>query len=225
LTAEPAAHGARVEARLESLEVEALGGLETVDNLLGQILASYRHRDARVAEKVRGENRRLNVMRVGVHAGVLSLLQRTAPETRDVRLVAGLLSVIPGVVRMGNQCVLAAELVDRLSGQGPRVDPIRGTIERLGALTRAQVGRAKQAFELRNAQPAEELLARDAELKRVSREIFTRADELERKAPPGRMILDVGLARCFEQIDDDAVEIVEQAFVVVTDGFVEIADA
>jgi phosphate uptake regulator len=224
VTPELAATEGQVKITLESLELEALDGLDTVIGLLSQILASHRHRDARRAENVMGDSQRLNAMRLGVHQGVISLLQRPTLETRDLRLVAALVNIIPGIVRMGNQCVLAAELVERLSRQGPEIDPIRRTIDRLAMLTRAQVDRARRAFELRDAQSAEELLGRDVEIKQVSREIITRAGELERKAR-GRTILVAGLARCFEQIDDEAVEIVEQAFLIVTDAFVEIADA
>ena len=109
-----------------------------------------------------------------VHQGVLSLLARQAPVAGDLRIVAALLHVIRCVERMGDQCVNIAKLVP-LSGHEQPEDKRFWAIERMGALARAQVTQAKDAFATRSDKLGLALAAQDEEINALNRQIFRRA--------------------------------------------------
>jgi phosphate transport system protein len=113
-----------------------------------------------------------------------------------------------------------------LSGHEPPKDKdILDAIERMGQLARSQVSQARDAFQSRNVELAQDLVRQDAEINRLNREIFRRAvevgDDLEVREWAMFMIL---VARCLERIGDNTVDIAEQVVFVVTGLFREVAD-
>jgi phosphate transport system protein len=88
------------------------------------------------------------------------------------------------------------------------------------------VAQSKQAFALRDADLAEDLVRQDAEINRLNREIFSRAVEIgdhqDLREWASYMML---VARALERIGDNAVDIGEQTAFVVTGLFREFSDA
>src|SRR5207302_11372878 len=119
-----------------------------------------------------------------------------------------------------------ARLVPLSGDEAPKDKDILDAIERMGQLARSQVLQAKQAFESRNVELARDLVNQDAEINRLTREIFRRAvevgDDLDVREWAMFMIL---VARCLERIGDNTVDIAEQVVFVVTGLFREFADA
>ena len=93
----------------------------------------------------------------------------------------------------------------------------------MGALVLQQVGLAKQTFGSRDVELAETLVARDAEINELNREIFQRAvnagDDAEVREWAMFMVL---VARALERIGDNAVDVAEQAVFVVSGLFREL---
>ena len=113
-----------------------------------------------------------------VHQGILSLLALQAPVASDLRTVAALLHVIKAAERMGDQCVNIAKLLP-VVGYEPPLDPeLQEKIMRMGTLARSEVSQAKQAFELRDVDVAEDLVRQDAEINKLNREVFRMAVEM-----------------------------------------------
>jgi phosphate transport system protein len=211
---------------LKELEKQSLGGMDLVISQLDRALESISYQDVELAGMVVVDDDRIDGRYLEVHQGVLSLLARQAPVATDLRLVAALLHMIRCVERMGDQCVNIAKLVPLSGYEAPKDKDILDSIERMGQLARSQVSQAKQAFEGRNVELAQDLVRQDAEINRLNRDIFRRAvdvgDNPDVREWAMFMIL---VARCLERIGDNTVDIAEQVVFVATGLFREVADA
>jgi phosphate transport system protein len=214
------------QEELQRLEEMALGGLDMVVSALDRTVEALEHQDVELAGLVIADDDRIDGRYLEVHQGILTLLATQAPVATDLRTVAALLHVIKHIERMGDQCVNIAKLIP-LDGHSPPVDDeILEGIHRMGRLVRSQVGQAKQAFSLRDAALAEDLVRQDEQVNRLNREIFKRAlqigDDSDTREWAMHMIL---VARSLERIGDNAVDVGEQTAFVVTGLFREFSDA
>jgi len=211
---------------LAELEDSALGGLDLVLEQLDRVLEALERQDVELAQLVIADDDRLDGRYLEVHQGILSLLALQAPVAGDLRLVAALLHVIKHVERMGDQCVNVAKLIP-LSGHEPPVQSeILDRLVQMGQFARAEVVQCKRSFAERNVPMAEDLLARDRDINRLNREIFRLAIEAgdDVDVREWAMIMTL-VARAFERVGDNAVDIGEQTAFVVTGLFREFTDA
>ena len=214
------------QQQLAELERHALGGLDLVIEQLDRVLEAIEHQDVELAQLVILDDDRLDGRYLEVHQGILSLLALQAPVAGDLRLVAALLHVIKHVERMGDQCVNVAKLIP-LSGHEPPIDnAILCKILQMGQFARAEVVQCKRSFAERDVPMAEDLVARDVKTNRLNREIFQLALEAgsDEEVREWAMIMTM-VARAFERIGDNAVDIGEQTAFVVTGLFREFSDA
>ena len=210
---------------LKELEEQTMGGLDLVALQLRRALDAVRSQDMKLTALVLADDDRIDGRYLEVHQGVLTLLATQAPVAGDLRLVAALLHVIRCVERMGDQCVNIAKLVPLSGHESPRDDEILEALERMGELARSLVLQARETFESRNVQLAQDLVRQDEEIDRLNRDIPRRAveigDDLDTREWAMFMIL---VARALERIGDNAVDIAEQTVFVVTGLFRELAD-
>ncbi len=214
------------QQQLAELEASALGGLDLVCEQMDRVIEALRHQDVELAQFVIADDDRLDGRYLEVHQGILSLLALQAPVAGDLRLVAALLHLIKHVERMGDQCVNVAKLIP-LSGHEPPVrQEILSKLVQMGQAARAEVVQCKRAFAERNVEMAEDLVERDRDVNRLNREVFRIAvevgDDLDTREWAMTMIL---VARAFERVGDNAVDIGEQTAFVVTGLFREFTDA
>ena len=216
----------RFQHQLAGLEEHALGGLDLVREQLDRVIEALEHQDVELAAIVIADDDRLDGRYLEVHQGILSLLALQAPVAGDLRLVAALLHVIKHVERMGDQCVNVAKLIP-LSGHEPPIDnEILAKILQMGQFARAEVVQCKRSFAERDVPMAEDLVARDVAINRLNREIFRLALEAgaDDDVREWAMIMTM-VARAFERIGDNAVDIGEQTAFVVTGLFREFSDS
>jgi phosphate transport system protein len=214
------------QQQLAELERSALGGLDLVLEQVDRVTEALTHQDVELAEIVIGDDDRIDGRYLEVHQGILSLLALQAPVAGDLRLVAALLHTIKHVERMGDQCVNVAKLIP-VSGHEPPVCPVLlEKIVCMGGHARSEVLQCKRAFAERDVAMAEDLLERDRAINRLQREVFKLAievgDDADRREWAMTMIL---VARAFERIGDNAVDIGEQTAFVVTGLFREFSDS
>jgi phosphate transport system protein len=99
-------------------------------------------------------------------------------------------------------------------------------IREMALQARSQVIQSKQAFKSRDIELARDLVRRDDRIDRLNREVFRLAieigDDLDSREWATSMLL---VARSFERIGDNAVDIGEQVAFVVTGLFREFEDA
>jgi phosphate transport system protein len=217
---------AHFQEELRGIEEQALGALDLVAVALDRTLEALQHQDIELAALVVADDDKIDGRYLEVHQGLLSLLARQSPVAGDLRLVAALLHVIRAAERMGDQCVNVAKLLP-VVGTGPALVPeLHERILRMGALARAEVTQCRQAFELRDAALAEDLVARDAEVNRLNREVFRAAVEAGTDEDRREWAMTMThVARAIERIGDNAVDIGEQVAFVVTGLFREFSDA
>ena len=214
------------QEELYELERSAVGGLDLVLGQLDRVLEALRHQDVELAQFVVADDDRLDGRYLEVHQGILSLLALQAPVAGDLRLVAALLHLIKHVERMGDQCVNVAKLIPVCGHEPPVREEILRKLIQMGQSARAEVVQCRRAFSERDVAMAEDLIARDRDVNRLNREIFRMAvdvgDDHDTREWAMTMIL---VARAFERIGDNAVDIGEQTAFVVTGLFREFSDA
>jgi phosphate transport system protein len=214
------------QEQLRALEDAMLGGLDIVLGQVDRTVEALEHTDVELAEFIIADDDRVDGRYLEVHQGVLSLLALQAPVAGDLRVVAALLQVIKNIERMGDQCVNIAKLIP-LSGNEPPVrEEILQRLLRMGRAVRDEAALARRAFHARDLDLAEDLVRRDREVNRLNREIFRLAIEVGDDADTREWAMTMTLvARAFERIGDNAVDIGEQTAFVVTGLFREFSDS
>jgi phosphate transport system protein len=214
------------QEQLRALEDAMLGGLDIVLGQVDRTVEALEHTDVELAEFIIADDDRVDGRYLEVHQGVLSLLALQAPVAGDLRVVAALLQVIKNIERMGDQCVNIAKLIP-LSGNEPPVrEEILQRLLRMGRAVRDEAALARRAFHVRDLDLAEDLVRRDREVNRLNREIFRLAIEVGDDADTREWAMTMTLvARAFERIGDNAVDIGEQTAFVVTGLFREFSDS
>jgi phosphate transport system protein len=211
---------------LAELETRALGGLDIVVEQIDRVVEALEHQDVELAQIVINDDDRLDGRYLEVHQGILSLLALQAPVAGDLRLVAALLHVIKHVERMGDQCVNVAKLIPLVGNEPPVQGELLAKLVQMGRFGRSEVMQCKQAFAMRDVALAEDLVRQDREINRLNREVFRLAievgDDIDTREWAMVMTL---VARAFERVGDNAVDIGEQTAFVVTGLFREFSDS
>ena len=211
---------------LEETERQALGGLDMVIGQVDRCIEALEHQDVELAELVILDDDRLDGRYLEVHQGVLSLLALQAPVAGDLRIVAALLHVIKHVERMGDQCVTIAKLIPLTGHEPPVKAEILDRVLRMGRAARDEVALCRRAFAERDVRLAEALVVQDREINTLNREIFALAVSLGVDADTREWAMTMTMvARAFERIGDNAVDVGEQTAFVVTGLFREFADS
>jgi phosphate transport system protein len=228
-TASDVPHGElrqRFKDELASLEAHTLGALDLVTTQIDRSLEALEHQDVELAEMVVADDDRLDGRFLEVHQGILSLLALQAPVAGDLRLVAALLHTIKHIERMGDQCVNIAKLIPITGWEPPVDEELLATILRMGRQARSEVMQCKRAFAERDVALAEDLVRQDREINRANREVFRRAidigDDPDTREWAMTMVM---VARAFERVGDNAVDIGEQVAFVVSGLFREFSDS
>jgi phosphate transport system protein len=219
-------HRLKYQQDLEDLEKSVLGGIDLVLGQVDRVLEALDQQDVELAQFVIADDDRIDGRYLEVHQGILSMLALQAPVAEDLRLVAALLHIIKHIERMGDQCVNIAKLLPLSGHEAPRQDEIVEHLMRMGQFARSEVVQCRAALAARDVGLAEDLVSRDRDVNRLQREIFQLAlevgDEYEKREWAMHMTL---VARAFERIGDNAVDIGEQVAFIVTGLFREFSDS
>jgi phosphate transport system protein len=214
------------QEELAGLEHATLDGIELALEQIDRTVEALRHQDVELASLVVHDDDRIDGRYLEVHQGILSLLARQAPVAGDLRLVAALLHTIKHIERIGDQCVNICKLLPLCGNEPPTVPDVLELVLRMGTLARSEVSQSKLAFASRDARLAEDLVRQDREINTLQREIFRRAIEIGEDPDVREWAMTMTLvARCFERIGDNAVDIGEQTAFIVTGLFREFSDS
>jgi len=211
---------------LDKTEQAALGGIDIVLGQIDRCIEAVEHQDVELAQFIVADDDRVDGRYLEVHQSILSLLALQAPVAGDLRTIAALLHVIKHVERMGDQCVNIAKLLP-LSGHEPPVDgEILTRVLRMGRAAREEVALCRRSFAERDLALAEDLVRSDREINRLNREIFQLAVAAGGDADVREWAMTMTMvARAFERVGDNAVDIGEQTAFVVTGLFREFSDS
>jgi phosphate transport system protein len=200
--------------------------MDLVVEQLDRTIEALAHQDIELAEMVIIDDDRLDGRYLEVHQGVLSLLALQAPVAGDLRTVAAILHSIKHIERMGDQCVNVAKLLP-LCGWQPPINPaLLDKVLRMGVAARAEVVQAKRAFADRDVALAEDLARQDREINALNRDVFRMAVEIGDDADTREWAMTMAMiARAFERVGDNAVDVGEQVAFLVTGLFREFTDS
>ena len=222
----PGPHRLKFQQELADLEDAVLGGIDLVVAQVDRVIEALDEQDVELAEFVIADDDRIDGRYLEVHQGILSLLALQAPVAGDLRLVAALLHIIKHVERMGDQCVNIAKLLPLSGHEPPRSDEIVERLSQMGRFARAEVVQSRGALAGRDVALAEDLVARDRDVNRLQREIFQLALDAGEDYDTREWAMHMTLvARAFERVGDNAVDIGEQVAFVVTGLFREFSDS
>lgn len=208
----------RSQYREELLELEraTLGALDFVARQVERVTEALEQQDVELGTFVMADDDRIDGRYLEVNQGVLSLFALQAPVAGDLRLVASLLHTAKHFERMGDQCVNIAKLIPLTGNDPPRRAEVLEPILRMGILARDEVVQCRQALELRDVDLALDLVRRDQELNELNREIFRLAIDLGDDIDTREWLMTMTMvARAFERIGDNAVDIGEQVVFIV----------
>ncbi len=217
---------AQFEYDLSVLEERALGMFELVLTALDRVVEALEHQDVELAQIVIDDDGAINAAYGELHGAILALLALQGPVAGDLRRLAALLHVIRYAERMGDQCTSIAKLIP-LSGHDPPIRPeILDRVLSMGRFARAEVVQCTRCYREANVAMAEDLVARDRRVDELNREIFTLAvaagDDPDTREWAMTM---THVARAFERVGDNAIDVGEQTAFVVTGLFREFGDA
>ncbi|MEA2179089.1 MAG: phosphate transport system protein, partial [Solirubrobacteraceae bacterium] len=219
-------HRLKYQQDLEDLEQAVLGGIDLVLGQVDRVLEALEHQDVELAEFVIADDDRIDGRYLEVHQGILSMLALQAPVAGDLRLVAALLHIIKHIERMGDQCVNIAKLLPLSGHSPPRHEEIVSRLGRMGQFARAEVVQCRAALAARDVALAEDLVRQDREINRANRVVFRRAidigDDPDTREWAMTMVM---VARAFERVGDNAVDVGEQVAFVVSGLFREFSDS
>lgn len=214
------------QGQLRELEAAALGGLDLVIGQLDRVTEALEQQDVELATFVIADDDRLDGRYLEVHQGILSMLARQAPVAGDLRLVAALLHLIKHIERMGDQCVNVAKLLPLSGNEPPRVQESVELVVRMARLARSETVQARQAFELRDVELARDIVRQDQELNRLNKEMFRLAIDLGDEVDVREWLFMMAMvARAFERVGDNAVDVAELVAFVTEGLFHEFGDA
>jgi phosphate transport system protein len=210
---------------LLALEQASLGALDLIVRQVERVTEALEQQDVELGTFVMADDDRIDGRYLDVNQGVLSLFALQAPVAGDLRLVASLLHVAKHFERMGDQCVTIAKLIPLTGNDPPRRAEVLTPILRMGALARDEVVQCRQALELRDVDLALDIVRRDQELNELNREVFRLAIELGDDIDTREWLMTMTMvARAFERIGDNAVDIGEQVAFVVEGMYPEFGD-
>jgi phosphate transport system protein len=211
---------------LARVEAQGLGGLDLVAQQIDRVLEALEHQDVELAAMVIGNDDLIDGRYLEVHQELLSLFALQAPVATDLRVVAAMLHVMKNIERMGDQCVNIAKTIPLTGHEPPVREEVLERILRMGRHARTEVTQSKAAFAARDVDLAEDLVRQDREINALNREIFQLAIDIGTDPDTREWGMHmVMVARAFERIGDNAVDVGEQTAFVVTGLFREFSDS
>jgi phosphate transport system protein len=156
---------------------------------------------------------------------VEQVLARQTPVATDLRLVLAILHSALHVERVGDQCVTIAKLTKLSSHLGTQQAVVEGLVD-MGDRCAEMVKVALTAFAERDVSQARALHELDELVDNANRQVFTEVLGYVNDAEALEWgMRQITVARCFERIGDNAVDIGEQTAFLVTGEFAEFTDA
>jgi phosphate transport system protein len=218
---------ARIEYQqsLDALEATFQETGAIVLRSLQGVVDALRTQDVELCDEVIAFDDEIDMRYMAIESDVELLLARQTPVASDLRLVLAILHGGIHLERMGDQCVTIAKLTKISSHLGTRGAVVESLVD-MGERCQHMVHVALGSFSHRDAAVARSLNELDELVDRANRQVFEHV--LGYASEPDALewgMRQITVARCFERIGDNAVDIGEQTAFLVTGEFSEFTDA
>jgi phosphate transport system protein len=213
------------QSDLDALEAGFQESGEVVSRAIRAVVDALRTQDVELCDEVIAYDDEIDERYRTLESRVQLVLARQTPVATDLRLVLALLHASIHIERMGDQCVTIAKLTKLSSHLETRQDVIESLVD-MGDRCVEMVRVALDAFATRDADRARTLHDLDDLVDRGNRQVF---DDVLRSVSDTEALewgmRQITVARCFERIGDNAVDIGEQTAFIVTGELSEFTDA
>ena len=214
-----------LQADLDSLEASFQEAGSILVRSIRAVVDALRTQDVELCDEVIAFDDDIDERYLSIERRVELVLARQTPVASDLRLVLALLHSTLHVERMGDQCVTIAKLTKLSSHLGTKravIDSLVDMGERCVEMVRVSL----DALATRNSELARGLHDLDELVDRANRQVFEEVLGYVNDAEALEWgMRQITVARCFERIGDNAVDIGEQTAFLVTGEFHEFTDA
>jgi phosphate transport system protein len=214
-----------LQAELDSLEAGFQEAGEVVLRSIRGVVDALRTQDVELCDEVIAFDDEIDERYLGLERQVEMVLARQTPVATDLRLVLAILHCALHLERVGDQCVTIAKLTKLSSHLGTQQAVVEGLGD-MGERCAEMVKVSLTAFAARDVEQARDLHRLDELVDNANRQVFHEVLGYVHDAEALEWgMRQITVARCFERIGDNAVDIGEQTAFIVTGEFAEFTDA
>jgi phosphate transport system protein len=214
-----------LQQELDSLEAGFQEAGEIVVRSIRGVIDALRTQDVELCDEVIAFDDEIDDRYLAIEKQVELVLARQTPVASDLRLVLAILHSGLHLERMGDQCVTIAKLTKLSSHLGTRQTVVESLVD-MGERCAEMVKVSLAAFAARDVTQARGLHQLDELIDRANRQVFHEVLGYVNDAEALEWgMRQLTVARCFERIGDNAVDIGEQTAFLVTGEFREFTDA
>jgi phosphate transport system protein len=214
-----------LQAELDALEAEFQLMGEVVTRAIRGAVDALRSQDVELCDEVIAFDDEVDSLYLAIERKVEVVIARQTPVAGDLRLVLALLHCGLHLERVGDQCVTIAKLTKISSHLGTRPEVIESLVD-MGERCAEMVKVSLDAFANRDIERARALHGLDELVDRANRQVFQEVLGYVNDAEALEWgMRQITVARCFERIGDNAVDIGEQTAYLGTGEFAEFTDA
>jgi phosphate transport system protein len=213
------------QSDLDALEAGFQEAGEVVSRAIRGAVDALRSQDVELCDEVIAFDDEIDERYRAIESQVQLVLARQTPVATDLRLVLALLHSAIHVERMGDQCVTIAKLTKLSAHLETKRDVMESLVD-MGERCVEMVRVALDAFAARDIANARRIHELDELVDRANRQVFDEVlGYIDDAAALEWGMRQITVARCFERIGDNAVDIGEQTAFLVTGEFREFTDA
>ncbi len=214
-----------LQSELDGLESAFQETGEIVLRSIRAVVDALRTQDVELCDEVIAFDDEVDHRYMALEKHVELVLARQTPVATDLRLVLAVLHSALHLERVGDQCVTIAKLTKLSSHLGAKQAVVEGLVD-MGERCAEMMKVTLNAFQERDVDLARSIHQLDELVDNANRQVFDEvlgyvhdADALEWG------MRQITVARCFERIGDNAVDIGEQTAFIVTGELTEFTDA
>ena len=214
-----------LQADLDSLEASFQEVGDVVSRAIRAAVDALRTQDVELCDEVIAFDDEIDERHMAIENQIQLVLARQTPVATDLRLVLALLHSTIHIERMGDQCVTIAKLT-KLSSHLDTKRAVMDSLVDMGERCVEMVRVSLDAFAARDIDRAHSLHDLDELVDRANRQVFDDVLGYVHDATALEWgMRQITVARCFERIGDNAVDIGEQTAFLVSGELREFTDA
>jgi len=214
-----------LQAELDSLEASFQEVGDVVSRAIRAAVDALRTQDVELCDEVIAFDDEIDDRHMAIENQIQLVLARQTPVATDLRLVLALLHSTIHIERMGDQCVTIAKLT-KLSSHLDTKRAVMDSLVDMGERCVEMVRVSLDAVAARDIDRAHSLHDLDELVDRANRQVFDDVLGYVHDATALEWgMRQITVARCFERIGDNAVDIGEQTAFLVSGELREFTDA
>jgi phosphate transport system protein len=192
------------------------------DQAIAHSMKALLDRNRELAQQVSSDDSALNDVRYAIEENCYKLIATQQPNTTDLRIVVGAVSVATNLERIGDHAAGIARLTLRMADQ-PLIKPLID-LPQMAEIAREMVKNAVDAFLDHNAVLAESVVTRDDDVDRLNQQVYRDLLSIMTRDPNTieRATFLLWVSHNLERIGDRAINICERAIYVATGDLKEL---